>query len=255
MGNPTVSEAVQPRVPPPRAWGRACVSIATAPQNQQKVASVRWHTLLFFLQKAKWFWLCFQLLARHSEWCGSPSGSTVLERQELWLILLWGPGSWAPRGGLSSMVVAVPPRGGLSSVAGGRPSPRGTELRGQCPSLPEGDWASWPVAIPLPGGPSSMAGARPSLRGLSSVASSLPSTRGTELRGQCPSLPEGSELRAPWLVAVMDRAWSERVQPFHQSGGHSFWFLMYISCRFEWWTGPNYFPKWAQAIIGGLIHS
>ena len=154
MGNPTVSEAVQPRVPPPRAWGRACVSIATAPQNQQKVASVRWHTLLFFLQKAKWFWLCFQLLARHSEWCGSPSGSTVLERQELWLILLWGPGSWAPRGGLSSMVVAVPPRGGLSSVAGGRPSPRGTELGGQCPSLPEG----------------------------------------SELRGQCPSLPEGSEL-------------------------------------------------------------
>ena len=56
MGNPTVSEAVQPRVPPPRAWGRAYVSIAQLPRTNR-----RWpvfgdtQTLLFFLQKAKWF--------------------------------------------------------------------------------------------------------------------------------------------------------------------------------------------------------
>ena len=40
MDNPTVSKAVQLRVPPPGAWGRVCVSIAAATQNQQKVASV-----------------------------------------------------------------------------------------------------------------------------------------------------------------------------------------------------------------------
>ena len=84
----------------------------------------------FFLQKARWFLTVLSVASQTLSGAAPLQQAQSLSTRNSGSSCCGVQAAELPQGDPAPWPVAVPPRGGPSSVAGGRPSPRGPELRG-----------------------------------------------------------------------------------------------------------------------------